>query len=114
MSAAAKIATALKKHGRSMTLRRRIGTTTTYNDVSVKGTTKGYKPAELLGGLQQGDRYVTISHEEIAGKPWPGPQVESPKKGDFLIIDGTTTAVLGVETKYLKTDILAHVLSVRG
>ena len=114
MSAASKVATALAKYGRPMVLRRRIGTTTAYNEVTVKGISKGYKPAELLGGLQQGDRYITISHAEIAAKPWPGPAAEPPKKGDFVLIDGANTAVQGVETERLGAEILAHVLWVRG
>ncbi len=106
MSAAAKIAAALAKYGRPMTLRRRIGTTSAYNDVTVKGVSQGYQPQELVGGIVQGDRKVTISNAEIAAAGWPGP----PKKGD--IIDGA--AVQGCETKHLGTEVLAHVLWVRG
>ncbi|WP_207479567.1 hypothetical protein [Arenibaculum pallidiluteum] len=110
MSAAAKVAAALAKYGRPMTLRRRVGTTSAFSDVTVKGVADGYKPAELVGGIVQGDRQVTISNAEIAAAAWPGP----PKKGDFVMIDGVQTAVQGVETKHLATDILAHVLWVRG
>lgn len=110
MGAASKIALALKKYGRDMKLRRRIGTTATYTDVMVKGTDRGYKPDELTGQLQQGDRRITISNEEIATQNWPGP----PKKGDFLVIDGTSTAVQGAEPKYLGNTVLAHILWVRG
>lgn len=107
---AAKIATALRKYGRTMKLRRRIGTTTSYNDVDVKGTDRGYKPDEIAGLLQQGDRRITISNAEIVAASWPGP----PRKGDFLVVDGVSTAVQGGEAKYLGTTVLAHVLWVRG
>lgn len=111
MSASAKITAALRKYGRPMTLRRRIGTTNTYNEVVVKGIPEGYKPAELMGGLQQGDRSVTIGNSEIAAQvAYVGP----PKKADFLVIDGAATAIQGVETVYLGTAILAHVIWVRG
>lgn len=110
MSAGSKVAQALQKYGRSMTLRRRVGTTSTYTDVGVRGVAKGYRPAELLGGLQQGDRYVTISNKEIAASGWPGP----PRKGDFVVIDGLSTAVQGVESKNLSAEVLAHVMWVRG
>jgi hypothetical protein len=108
--AAAKIALALSRYGRNMTLRRRTGTTSTFTDVTVKGVARGYQPNELLGGLAQGDRTVTISNAEIATASWPGP----PKRGDFLTLDGVQTAVQGVETKYLANTVLAHVLWVRG
>ena len=111
---AQKIAVALRRYGRIMKLRRRVGTTSAFSDVEVRGISRGYKPDELVGQLQQGDRHVTISHAEIVAKPWPGPAAEPPKKGDFVVIDGTSTAVQGVETKYLGTIILAHVLWVRG
>lgn len=110
-SSAAKINTALRKYGRPMTLRRRIGTTNTYHEVVVRGVPEGYKPAELLGGLQQGDRSVTIGHGELASQVAFAPP---PKKGDFLVIDGASTAIQGVETVYLGASILAHVIWVRG
>jgi hypothetical protein len=111
VSAGAKITGALRKYGRSMKLRRRIGTTSSYQDVDVYGVSRGYKPAELIGGLQQGDRSVTIGNDEIAAQSTFAPP---PRKGDFLVLDGTTTAVQGVETQRLGGEILAHVLWVRG
>jgi hypothetical protein len=111
VSAAAKIAAKLAQYGRPMTLRRRIGTTSTYNEVVVRGVEQGYRPAELLGGLQQGDRRITISNAEIAAQVAFSPP---PRKGDFVLIGATTAAVQGVETKYLGAEILAHVLWVRG
>lgn len=111
MSAGTKIAAALRKYGRPMLLRRRIGTTAAYQDVNVTGISKGYKPAELMGGLQQGDRYITISNAEIAAQSvFVGP----PKKGDLVTLDGASVAVQGVETQRLGLEILAHILWVRG
>lgn len=111
MSAGNKITAALRKYGRTMTLRRRVGTTSQYQEVSVKGISKGYRPAELLGGLQQGDRYITIGNEEIAAQAtYQGP----PRKGDFVVLDGASVAVQGVETERLGAQVLAHTLWVRG
>lgn len=106
MTPAAKIAAALAKYGRPLLLRRRVGTTSAYTDVTVAGVSQGYAPHELVGGIIQGDRKITISNAEILAASWPGP----PKKGDVL--DGG--AVQGCETKYLGATVLAHVCQVRG
>jgi hypothetical protein len=111
VTASTKITAALKKYGRQMLLRRRIGTTSSYQDVTVTGITKGYRPAELMGGLQQGDRYVRISNAEIAAQ---GVYIGPPRKGDFVVIDGASTAVQGVETERLSAEVLIHTLWVRG
>lgn len=119
MNPAAKVAAALAQYGRPMLLRRRVGTSSAYIDVTVKGVSQGYQPHELMGGIVQGDRKITISNAEIAAAAWPGTAPSGvatsqwpPKitKGD--ICDGGT--VQGVETKYLGSDVLAHVLWVRG
>jgi len=110
MGASTKVAAALKRYGRAMKLRRRIGTTSSYVDVDVKGVASGFKPDELVGLVQQGDRSVIISNAEIAATGWPGP----PRKGDFVVIDGVTAAVQGAEAKYLGSEVLAHVVWVRG
>jgi hypothetical protein len=107
---AAEIALALSENGRFMKLRRRIGTTTSFTDVDVYGADRGYKPQEIAGLLQQGDRSVTIGTAEIVTASWPAP----PKKGDFLVIDGVSTAVQGAEPRYLGNAVLAYILWVRG
>jgi hypothetical protein len=107
---AARIARKLRKNGRSMTLRRRVGVSTSFNDVVVYGEDRGYSPDQLLGGIIQGDRKVTISNTEIAAASWPGP----PKKGDFLTVDGVQTALQGAVTEYEGSTILAHILWIRG
>lgn len=108
---AEKIAIALKRYGRTMMLRRRIGSTAAFQDVSVKGISRGFKPDELVGALQQGDRQITISNSELAAQSaFVGP----PRKGDFITVDGVNTAVQGSEPKYLGNIILAHVVWVRG
>jgi hypothetical protein len=110
MSDLSDIALALREYGRTMKLRRRIGTTTSYTDVDVMGTDKGYEAAEIAGLLQQGDRKVVIGTSEIVTASWPAP----PRKGDFLVIDGVSTAVQGAEPRYSGPTILAYRLWVRG
>ncbi|MCZ8310947.1 MAG: hypothetical protein O9320_08835 [Magnetospirillum sp.] len=108
--AAAKIARALAVNGRPMVLKRRTGTTTTTTDVTVNGVAQNYAPETLVGDILQGDAKVTISNAEIAAASWPGP----PSRGDMIAIDSRTWSVRGVETKYLGSVVLAHVLHVRG
>lgn len=111
MSAASKVAKAVRKYGRTMLLRRRVGTTSSYTDVPVRAISEGYKPDELVGGLQQGDRHVTFTNDELSKQSaFVGP----PKKGDFIVVDGVQTAIQGVETMRLGDDVLAHVAWVRG
>lgn len=111
MTAASKIAAALTKYGRPMTLKRRQGTSSNFDSVTVNGVSRGYKPQKLIGGVVQGDREITISNAEIAAQSaYDGP----PRKGDVVALDGATATVQGVETKYLSDDVLAHVLWVRG
>lgn len=110
MSAAEKIARALAVNGRPMLLKRRTGTTTATTDVTVNGVAQAYAPENLAGDILQGDCKVTISNAEIASAAWPGP----PKRGDQIEIDGRTWVLRGVETKYLGSVVLAHVLHVRG
>lgn len=110
MTAAAKVARALVKNGRTMTLQRLSGTGPSTTDVTVYGVAQGYAPEELAGDVLQGDMRVTLSNSEIAAAVWPGP----PVRGDRIVIDARTWFVRGCETKYLGTTPLAHVLHVRG
>lgn len=100
----------LERRGRNLTLRRRVGTTAAFTDVSPRGYSRGFKAEELVGGIIQGDREVVISDAEIAAGNWPGP----PRKGDVVVIDGTSATVQGVLTMYDGTERAAHILWVRG
>lgn len=79
-------------------------------EVEVAGVIKDYKPTELAGTMVQGDSEVTITNTEISQRQWPGP----PKTGDEIVVDGKVRTVRGVETKYLGSEKLVHVLQVRG
>jgi hypothetical protein len=79
-------------------------------DLSVSAFVRGYRPEQLVGGLQQGDRQVTMTDSEIAAASWPGP----PQKGDFVVINSKTTAVQDVESREVGGVTYMHVLTVRG
>lgn len=114
MSVAGSISGALRRFGRPMTLRRiAVGPAGTQIplDVTVYGRTKGYAPAQLVGGLVEGDIEVTITNAEIAQAQWPGP----PRMGDRMVIDGLTRTIFApVEAKHLGSEVLVYVCQVRG
>lgn len=107
---AARILDMIERRGRFMSLRRRIGTTSTYTEVAVRGLDRGYTAEELVGSIAQGDRRVIISNAEISAANWPGP----PRRGDIIVIDGVTTTVQAPDTRHLLSETLGHVLQVRG
>lgn len=113
MGHAAQIASALKRIGRPMILRRTtlgpLGREVPL-DVSILGFAVNYQPQELIGTIQQGDSMVTFCNKEIAAAQWPGP----PKQKDVLIFDNRTTIIMAVEAKYLGEELLAYYAQVRG
>ena len=109
-AAATKVAAALARYGRAMTLRRRVGTTDTFTDVTVYGVTRSFSPAELVADIKQGDMEITISNSEITAAAWPGP----PAKGDFIVVDGRSWTLQGAFPRNLSSTVLAFVLWARG
>ncbi len=99
----------IQRTGQPLTLRR-IATGTAPVSVSLTGLVRGYQAHELLGGIVQGDRRVTIANTEIAAAAWPGP----PRKGDQVLIAGATFTVQSVATEYLGATIARHDMQVRG
>jgi len=107
---AERVASAIGRRGRSLTLRRYTGTARKFFDVTVKGVVSNYRPEQLAGGIQQGDRQIIIANTEIAARQWPGP----PRRSDAIKIDGIFVTIENVETVYAGEDIAKHVLQVRG
>lgn len=101
----ARLAATIAHLGAPCTLKR-----TGQTDLAVAAFVRGYRPQELVGGLQQGDREARMSNAEIAAASWPGP----PKKGDMLVINGKTTAVQGCDTREVGGVVYMHVVTVRG
>lgn len=97
------------RDGQPVTLRR-IATGQAPVSVSLTAVVRGYAPQELAGNLIQGDRHVILSNDEIAAAAWPGP----PRKGDQLVIDGTTCSVQSCNTIRQGSAIARHDLVVRG
>lgn len=101
MTTSARVESMLRRRGRAMTLKRRVGTTSTFTEVALYGASRTYRPEELVGGLQQGDREIVIGSTGEFG---------APKKND--VIDGGT--VQAVDTKYDAAVAVAYVMTVRG
>lgn len=97
------------RQGAAITLRR-VQTGVAPIEVQPIAVVRGYVPHEMLGGIVQGDRQVTITNDEIAAAGWPAP----PRKGDQVVIDGKAATVQGVNTTTLRGAIAKHVLHVRG
>jgi hypothetical protein len=93
-----------------MLLRRRVGTTNTFQDVTVSGVAQGYDPGEIVGDIAQGDQRVTMGNSEIAAAGWPGP----PRRGDIIVIDGRNWTVQGSNPRTLGAQVLVHYAHVRG
>lgn len=111
---AATFAASLRRAGRPMELRRRIGTSTTnFHTCTVSGKPRGYRPTELVGGVVQGDRRIKIAladieAETVAGR-WPG---GPPKAGNTDKLDGST--VKGVEPLEDHGEVVGYVCWVTG
>ncbi len=113
MSVSSSISGALQRFGRPMVLRRQTlgpGGLQVPLDVTVYGRAKNYDPAELIGGIAQGDSEITFTNAEIAAAQWPGP----PRQNDKIVVDGKVRNVEGVEPKYLGSEVLVYVCRVRG
>lgn len=106
MNAATRFADSLRRAGRSMELKRRTGTGSTFITCTVSGKDRGYQPTELVGGVVQGDRRIRIAQADVETQNWPGP----PKKGDIL--DGGT--VQGAQPLHDGAELVGFVVWVRG
>jgi hypothetical protein len=96
----------LARYGRPVTLRRRVGTTPAFTEVTVNGTLRGYSAQELQGGVLQGDSAVVLDAATGA--------LGVPKRGDFLVVDGRTWAVQGAVPRALGAAVVGYDVWVRG
>jgi hypothetical protein len=71
----------LAAHGQDVVLQRIIqgagGQQIKYR-VDARAFVRGYQPAELVGGILQGDSKVVLSAAEIEQQGWPGPAASTP------------------------------------
>jgi hypothetical protein len=91
--------------GQSVILRRLPAT-----DATVNAVVRGYRPEELVGGIQQGTREVVVLAEDLIAAGWPVP----PKAGDKVIAHGRTlnVGVADIDTGNLQGVDVFYKLSV--
>ena len=95
----------IAEHGQSVVFRRVSPAAT----VTVKARVMGYKPDELGGGVQQGDRRIIVMAEDIsfAGGLEPG---------DKAVVGGTLLNISAVDdmTRRIGDTLIAYDLTARG
>jgi hypothetical protein len=112
MSAEERISELIGGIGESVLLRRSTVTggdawnpTTTSSDTPVNAVVRAYRPRELLGILQQGDREVRIAAADLASPP---------TTEDHLVFDGKVWTILAIDTRKAAGSTLLHILTVRA
>lgn len=96
----------IAKRGRVVTLVRRNPAPTPATRNDVLGFLRGYAATELVGGLQQGDASL-----ETCVLPAP---FTPPVKGDLVVLDGRTWAVLGAATVSEGAAVIGFTMTIRG
>lgn len=126
---AAAIARVVAREGEPVLLRRQVPVTTVptpfgtlawgvfpwdgndgFDNAAARAVVQDYSPAELVGGVRQGDRRVILSDAEIARLGWPGP----PRHGDWIEIRDRTWVVQGCDTREFRGQSALHIMQVRG
>jgi hypothetical protein len=103
------VALALRRIARRAVLRRTENDVNT--DVTVWAMLRGGTPVTLVGGLQQAQRTITISVQEIADTSWPGP----PRDNDLIQIDGAWMTQQGpADARYVGARLAFYVINLRG
>lgn len=104
MTARAEIAgldRSLKAAGQSATLRRRIGTGSTFVDLPIRVRLSGYATTDLVAGIKVTDSKFIMSPTPIAaaGTAWPGAAGGGTdvKIGDWLVAEGRQRSVVQVD-----------------
>lgn len=110
MTLAAVVRSQLARHGRAMTLRRRVGTSGSFTEADAAGVLRAFSPQELAGGVLQGDARVIIDAQPLLAAPGLAP----PQKGDFVVVDGRTWTVQGAHARMDGAAVCAYELWVRG
>jgi len=114
--ARARLDRALITRGEDATLRRRIGSGSTYAEVTVRISFRGYRPQELSGGIQQGDSLCILSPTPILASTWPGAAggTQMPKALDQITVQGRVRAVQAASVIYEGGEPVRIELQVRG
>lgn len=116
--ARARLDRALLTRGEDGLLRRRIGSGSTFVEITVRCLPRGYRPAELSGGIMQGDTMVIVSPTALlnAGAAWPGAAGGTvvPKALDQFTFQGRLRSVIAASPFYESGELVRIELQVRG
>lgn len=97
----ARLDASLARHGQSATLKRRIGTGSTYVDLTIQVRLQGYATTDLVAGIKVTDSKFVFSPTPItaAGPAWPGAAAGSAdvRIGDILFVEGRVRNVVQVD-----------------
>lgn len=95
----------LDDHGETITIKR----ISPAAQADVKARVTGYKPDELGGGIQQGDRRVIIIAEDVT---WDG----GLKRGDKVLVRGRLMNIEVVDdnTRRVGSTLIAYDVAARG
>ena len=80
------------------------------NRLRRRGDRPRLRASPARGRISQGDRQVTICNREIARAQWPGP----PRANDRCVIDGRSITIQACDTRWLRNEIVLHLIQVRG
>ena len=86
--AIAKLARQLARHGQNVDLRKMAGGVIKSETKGVRAFVRGFKPDELVGAIQQGDRNIVLL---------PDAPALPLGKGDKIVIAGTVTNIESAE-----------------
>lgn len=106
---------ALARNGTVITLRRYAGegTARTAEDVTVRARVRDYEPAELVGGIAQGDSEAVLSLTQIRAAGWGAPD-HLPVRGDRIVIGGRERAIEAVDPERIAGEVVRINVQVRG
>lgn len=105
----AEIAAEIAAEGRSVTLQR-VATGVAPISITCKAMVRGYKPAELVSGIVQGDMRIVVAAATLADAGWPAP----PKKDDRVVIGSRRTTIHAVEIVHVRNEDAKYIIQARG
>lgn len=103
--AIAKLTRQLTRHGQNVDLRKMSGGAITSETKGVRAFVRGYKPEELVGQIQQGDRNVVLL---------PDVPALALRKTDKIVVLGAVTNIESAEIVLMDNKPVRVNLRVRG
>lgn len=99
----------IARHGQPITLRRVVANAPAI-EATLYGFVRGYRPDELVGGIQQGDTEVVLSPSRLKAAGW----MSDPKRLDKVIVAGRIRNVENAVPIYIRGTVVRYNLQVRG